>query len=65
MSKYQDDSRKIEVQMIINIIESTCIKNNISLVPYRLKNGIYVTSVYDHLEDVNYVITKEKGANEQ
>lgn len=65
MSKYQDDNRKIEVQMIINLIESMCIKNNISLVPYRLKNGTYVTSVYDNLEDVNYVITKEKGANEQ
>lgn len=65
MSKYQDDNRKIEVQMIINLIESMCIKNNISLVPYRLKNGTYVTSVYDHLEDVTYVLTKEKGANEQ
>lgn len=50
--------------MIISLIESMCIKNNISLVPYRLKNGTYVTSVYDNLEDVNYVITKEKGANE-
>lgn len=61
----QDDNRKIEVQMIINIIESMCIKNKISLVPYRLKNGTYVTAVYDHLENVDYVLTKEKGANEQ
>ena len=41
-----DDNRKIEVQMIINLIETMCKKNNISLVPYRFKNGTYVTSVY-------------------
>ena len=55
-----DDNRKIEVQMIINLIETMCKKNNISLVPYRFKNGTYVTSVYDHLEDVTYVLTKNK-----
>ena len=59
-----DDNRKIEIQMVINLIEVMCKKNNISLVPYRLKNGTYVTSVYDHLEDVTYVLTKEKGTNE-
>lgn len=56
----QDDNRKIEVQMVINLIEVMCKKNNISLVPYRLKNETYVTSVYDHLEDVTYVLTKNK-----
>ena len=60
MSKYQDDNREIEIQMVMDLIQAMCEKNNISLVPYRLKNGTYVTSVYDHLEDVTYVLTKNK-----
>ena len=46
--------------MIINLIESMCIKNNISLVPYRLKNGTYITAIHDHLEDVTYALKNKE-----
>ena len=61
MSKYQDDNREIEIQMVMSLIQSMCIKNNISLVPYILKNGTYITAIHDHLEDAIYALTKNKN----
>lgn len=60
MSKYQDDNREIEIQMVMNLIQAMCIKNDISLVPYRLKNGTYITAIHDHLEDVTYTLKNKE-----
>lgn len=55
-----NDDRKTEVQMISGILRALCIKNDISLVPYKLKNGTYITAVHDHIDNKTYALIKEE-----
>ena len=45
-----------EINSIINIIHALCEKSGITLIPYELKNGVYVTGVHDEIENKTYAL---------
>lgn len=53
-------NRKEHISDLINIIQGICWGAEISLVPYKCKDGTYVTGVHDHLEDKIYVLSIDR-----
>ena len=51
------ENRIEEINGVINIIHSLCEKSEITLVPYKTKNGIYVTGVHDNTTNKTYILT--------
>ena len=51
------ENRIEEINSVINIIHSLCEKSEIALVPYKTKNGVYVTGIHDNTTNKTYILT--------
>lgn len=60
MSKYQDDNREIEIQMVMNLIQAMCEKNNIGIVIYNHEKLGPILSVQDAETGKHYALTTNK-----
>lgn len=60
MSKYQDDNREIEIQMVMNLIQAMCEKNNIGIVVYKHEKLGPILAVQDIETGKHYAIQTNK-----